>query len=159
MYIGDKIGIEMYYNDTQATEWLGLQGNVIPPEEVENLTYKYHLPPEKDQALLGNYWWVVRLRPPVGGKKKYEYMYNRDYSCSRMVRDFAQCKNLSLSTSRWYHEGPIERTLASCLYPYCPGLNIDFRRCNINLGLNNLQYMEETKEPPRDLQCLSPIRR
>jgi hypothetical protein len=44
-------------------------------------------------------------------------------------------------------------------HQYCPGLDIDFRRCNINLQLNRLQYMEETKEPPKNPQCLSPIRR
>ncbi len=38
-------------------------------------------------------------------------------------------------------------------------MDIDFRRCNINLQLNRLQYMEETKEPPKNPQCLSPIRR
>ncbi len=80
-------------------------------------------------------------------------MVNKSYSYSRMAWDFAQMKTLTLSANRWYYEGPIEKTLSSCLYPYhqyCPGLNITFRRCNINLQLNRLQYMEETKEPPKN---------
>jgi hypothetical protein len=128
---------------------------------MDNITFKYFMQPEKDQATLGNYWWVVRLRPQ-GGAKKYEYMINKDYSFSRMSWDFAQHRTSQLAANRWYYEGPIEKTLASCLYPYhqyCPDLDIDFRRCNINLGLNDLQYMEESKEPPRNPQCLSPIRR
>ena len=111
--------------------------------------------------MLGNYWWVVRLRPN-SSSKKYEYMPNKRYSYSRLVFDFAQLKTLTLYANRWYYEGPFEKTLASCLNPYhqyCPGLDVDFRRCNINLQLNRLQYMEETKEPPKNPQCLNAIKR
>jgi hypothetical protein len=76
--------------------------------------------------------------------------------------DFVQLKTLTLSANRWYYEAPFEKTLASCLYPYhqyCPGLDVDFRRCNIKLQLNRLQYMEETKEPPKHPLCLNPIKR
>jgi hypothetical protein len=89
-------------------------------------------------------------------------MINKSYSYSRLAWDFAQVKTLTLSTNRWYYEGPIGKTVSSCLYPYhqyCPGSDIDFRRCNINLQLNRLQCMEETKEPPMNPQCLSSIRR
>ncbi len=43
---------------------------------MDQITVKYYLPPEKDRALLGNYWWVVRIRPLGGSSKKYEYMVN-----------------------------------------------------------------------------------
>jgi hypothetical protein len=105
MYIDDKVGIEMYYERDQPTVWLNLLGHEIPPEKMDDITYKYYMPPEKDQAALGNYWWVVRLRPQVGAKK-YEYMYNKEYSFSRMSWDFAQHKTFSLASNRWYHEGP-----------------------------------------------------
>ena len=85
-------------------------------------------------------------------------MVNKKYSYSRVAWDFAQMRTLTLSANRWYYEGPIGKTLSSCLYPYhqyCPGLDIDFRRCNINFQLNRLQYMEETKEPLKNPQCLS----
>ncbi len=89
-------------------------------------------------------------------------MINKEYSYSRMFWGFTQHKTFQLAANRWYYEGPIEKTLSSCLYPYyqyCPGLDIDFRRCNINLQLNRLQYMKESKEPPRNLHCLSPTMR
>jgi hypothetical protein len=150
MYIDASIGIEMSYENGQPTVWLDLCGQTIPPEKVEEIPYKYYMPPVKDQAILGNYWWVVRIRPQ-SGTKKYEYMINKTYAYSRLAWDFAQVRYLTLSANRWYYEGPIEKTVSSCLYPYhqyCPGLDIDFRRCNINLQLNRLQYIEETKEPP-----------
>jgi hypothetical protein len=162
MYIDSMIGIEMQYERGQPSTWLDIFGNVISEEKMDEITSKYYLPPEKDQALLGNYWWVVRIRPLGGSSKKYEYMVNKDYSYRRVAWDFAQLKTLTLYANRWYHEGPIEKTLSSCLYPYhqyCPGLDIDFRRCNINLQLNRLQYMEETKEPPKNPQCLQTIGR
>ncbi len=117
MYIDHMIGIEMCYERDQPTVWLNLFGHEIPPEQMDNITFKYFLPPEKDQATLGNYWWVVRLRPQ-GEAKKYEYMINKDYSFSRMSWDFAQHRTSQLAAKRWYYEGPIEKTLASCLYPY-----------------------------------------
>ncbi len=57
-------------------------------------------------------------------------MINKNYSYRHMAWDFAQMKTLTLSANRWYYEGPIEKTLSSCLYPYhqyCPGLDIEFR--------------------------------
>jgi hypothetical protein len=161
MYVDHTIGIEMYYERDQPAIWVDLFGQTIPPEKVGDLQLKYHMPPERDQAILGNYWWVVRIRP-TSGNKKYEYMHNKEYSFSRMSWDFAQCKTLQLAANRYYHEGSLDKTLSTCLYPYhqyCLGLDIDFRRCNINLQLNRLQYMEESKEHPRNPQCLSPIRR
>ena len=161
MYVDNKIGIEMHYERGSPSVWLDILGQVIPKDKMDGITYKYYLPPEKDQGKLGNYWWVVRLRP-MGGSGKYEYMVNKDYSYKQVSEDFARMKTLTLAANRWYLEGPIEKTVSLCLYPYhqyCPGLDIDFRRCNINLQINRLQYMEETKEPPRDPQCLNPIRR
>jgi hypothetical protein len=165
MYIDSTIGIETHmvqYERGQPSVWVDILGNVIPEERMDEITVKYYLPPEKDQALLGNYWWIVRIRPQGGSSKKYEYMVNKDYSYKRVAFDFAQMKTLSLHANRWYYEGPFEKTLSSCLYPYhqyCPGLDIDFRRCNINLQINRLQYMEETKEPSKNPQCLQALRR
>jgi len=161
MYIDASIGIEMTYGRDQPSVWLDIHGQTIPPEDVDEIPLKYYMPPEKDQVILGNYWWVVRLRPNSSAKR-YEYMPNKMYPYSRVVFDFAQLRTLTLSANRWYYEAPIEKTLASCLYPYhqyCPGLDVDFRRCNIKLQLNRLQYMEETKEPPKNPQCLNPIKR
>ncbi len=124
------------------------------------MTHKYCMPPEEDQRILGNYWWIVRLRPH--GSKKYEYMINKQYSYRRVAEDFARMKTLTLSANRYYFEMAFEKTSNFCLYPYykyCPGLDIDFSRCNINLHLHELQYMEETKEPPKNPQCLQPLRR
>ena len=65
---------------------------------MEEITYKYYLPPEKDQVKLGNYWWVVRLRP-MGGSGKYEYMVNKDYSYKQVSEDFARMKTLTLAAN------------------------------------------------------------
>jgi hypothetical protein len=46
MYLDDKIGIEMYYGGNEPTVWLDLRGNVILPEKMEDITYKYHMPQE-----------------------------------------------------------------------------------------------------------------
>ncbi len=108
------IGIEMRYEREQPSVWLDIKGEVIPPEKLNEITFKYCVPPEKDQALLGNYWWIVRIRPQGGTNKKYEYMINKDYSYSRVAGDFARRK-LTLASNRWYFEGPIEKTLNSCL--------------------------------------------
>ncbi len=90
MYSADAaIGIEMTYPPGTPSVWLEIHGQTIPPEEVEELPLKYYMLPERDQTVLGNYWWVVRLRPN-SKTKKYEYMPNKKYSYSRLVFDFAQ---------------------------------------------------------------------
>jgi hypothetical protein len=134
----ELIGIEMYHGRNQPTTWVNILGEPIPPERVDEIQLKYSMPPEKDQkAVLGNYWWVVRLRPIRGTKtRKYEYMVNKEYTYSRMSWDFTQHKTFQLSANRWYYEGPIDKTLSLCLYPYyqyCPGSDIDFRRCLIHV--------------------------
>ncbi len=55
MYIGHSIGIEMCYERDQPSVWLDIFGETIPPDKVEKIPFKYCMPPEKDQALLGNY--------------------------------------------------------------------------------------------------------
>ena len=160
----ELIGIEMYHGRNQPTTWVNILGEPIPPERVDEIQLKYSMPPEKDQkAVLGNYWWVVRLRPIRGTKtRKYEYMVNKEYTYSRMSWDFTQHKTFQLSANRWYYEGPIDKTLSLCLYPYyqyCPGSDIDFRRCLIHLGLNRMQYMEESKELSLNPHCLNPTQR
>ena len=55
------------YERGQPSVWIDIWGNVIPEERMDQITVKYYLPPEKDQALLGNYWWVVRIRGPAKG--------------------------------------------------------------------------------------------
>jgi hypothetical protein len=58
---------------------------------------------------------------------------------------------LTLANCRWYYDGPIDKTNAHCLYPYynfCPGLGINFSEMNTRLGIDSLQYMEETKTMP-----------
>jgi hypothetical protein len=84
--------IEMSYEHGQPTVWVDLFGQTIPPEKVEDIPFKYYLPPERDQALLGNYWWVVRIRPQ-SRTKKYEYMMNKSYFYSRLAWNFAQVKS------------------------------------------------------------------
>ena len=165
MYLDSMIGIETHvgrYEPDQPSVWVDIFGEVIEEARMDQITIRYYLPPEKDQTVLGNYWWIVRIRPGCGSNKKYEYMINKDYSYKRVAFDFAQMKTLTLYANRWYYEGPFAQTHNSCLYPYyqyCPGLDIDFRRCNINLQINRLQYMEETKEPPKNIQCLQALRR
>jgi hypothetical protein len=140
MYIDHMIGIEMCYERDQLSVWLDIFGHEIPPDKVDEIPFKYCMPPEEEQAILGDYWWVVLIRPQ-GGSRKYEYMINKDYSYSHMSWYFAKMKTIIFSANRWYYERPIEKTLSSCLYPYhqyCPGLDIDLRRCNINLGWTTL---------------------
>jgi hypothetical protein len=158
MYKDSMIGIEMQYERGQPSVWVDIFGNVIPKEKLDEITYKYCMPPEQDQRILGNYWWIVRLRPH-GNANKYEYMINKQYSYRRVAEDFARMKTLRLSANRYYFEMAFEKTSNLCLYPYykyCPGLDIDFSRCNINLQLHELQYTEETKEPQKNPQCLQP---
>ncbi len=94
-----SIGIEMTYAPGQTSVWLDIHGQIIPPEKVDEIPMKYYYPPEREKGILGNYWWVVRLRP-LGGTKKYEYMINKKYYYSRLVFDFAQIKTLILSANR-----------------------------------------------------------
>jgi hypothetical protein len=82
MYKDSMIGIEMQYERGQPSVWLDIFGQVIPEGRMDEITYKYCMPPEQDQRILGNYWWIVRLRPH-GNAKKYEYMINKDYSYRR----------------------------------------------------------------------------
>ena len=56
MYIDTSIGIEMTYAPGQPSVWLDIHGETIPPEKVDEIPLKYYMPPEKDQAILGNYW-------------------------------------------------------------------------------------------------------
>ena len=64
MYSADAaIGIEMTYSPGTPSVWLDINGQTIPPENVDEIPLKYCMPPKKDQAILDNYWWVVRLRP------------------------------------------------------------------------------------------------
>jgi hypothetical protein len=99
MFIDAQIGIETSYEHGQPSVWLDIFGETIPTEKVEEIPFKYYMPPERDQAILGNYWSVVRIRPQ-SGSKKYEYTINKSYSYSCMVWDFAQMKTLTLSANR-----------------------------------------------------------
>jgi hypothetical protein len=123
----DRIGIEMYQGTGQPTTYINVTGDPIPQDQHDEILYKYRLPMEKDRYLLGNYWWIVRLRPTNGAIKRYEYMPNSTYKFSMVQADFNRHK-LTLANCRWYYDGPIDKTNAHCLYPYynfCPGLGIN----------------------------------
>jgi hypothetical protein len=108
-------------------------------------TWVLSLPTFAEQKILGNFWWVVRIRP-TGTNRRYEYMPNDNYSWSS-VHGFFTRNKMALSACHWFYDVPIERTTASCLYPYqqfCPGLKLDFQVMNIALGIDELQYMEES---------------
>ncbi len=147
----DRIGIEMYQGMGQPTTWMNVTGEPIPPDQYDEILYRYQLPSEKDRYLLGNYWWVVRLRPVSGLNKRFEYIPNSTYKFSMVQADFTRHK-LTLANCRWYYDGPIDKTNAHCLYPYynfCPDLGINFRyELNARLSIDTLQYMEETKTMP-----------
>lgn len=100
MYKDSMIGIEMQYERGQPSVWVDIFGNVIPNEKLDEITYKYCMPPEQDQRILGNYWWIVRLRPH-GNANKYEYMINKQYSYRRVAEDFAKMRTLRLSANRY----------------------------------------------------------
>ena len=145
----DRIGLEMYQGEGKPTKWMNIMGDEIPPEQHDEIIYKYQLPSEKDRHMLGNYWWIVRIRP-TSTNKRYEYMPNATYKFSTVQADFNRHK-LTIANCRWFFDGPIDKTNAHCLYPYhsfCPGLGINFSEMNTRLGIDSLQYMEETKTMP-----------
>ena len=55
----DRIGIEMYQGMGQPTTYINVAGDPIPPDQHDEILYKYRLPAEKDRYLLGNCWWIV----------------------------------------------------------------------------------------------------
>ena len=94
---------------------------------------------------------------PSGTNRRYEYMPNNKYSWSSVHGCFARNK-LTLSACRWFYDVPIERTSAACLYPYhqyCPGLELDFQVMNIALGIDEFQYMEESKTLIADQKAMT----
>ncbi len=118
----DRIGIEMYQGMGQPTTYINVTGDSIPPDQHDEILYKYRLPAEKDRYLLGNYWRIVRLRPTCNAIKRFEYMPNSIYKFSTVQADFARHK-MTLVNCRWYYDDPIEtpmpiaciRTTASAL--------------------------------------------
>jgi hypothetical protein len=151
-----RIGIEMYLGKGVPNAWYTITGIEIPPEDVDALQYKYRLPTLAEQKTLDNFWWVVRIRPS-GSSRKYEYMPNSTYSWS-VVHGFFARNKMTLSACRWFYDVPIERTAAACLYPYhqfCPGLELDFQVMNIALGIDEFQYMEESKTLIADQKAMT----
>jgi hypothetical protein len=147
----------MYHGPGQTTKWSNVLGEEIPPDKVDAIQYKYHMPSVKEEALLGNYWWIVRVRP-MGTSRRYEYMVNKTYKFLSTQSEFARHK-LSLASNRWYYDVPVDRTLVLCLYPYykfCPGLGLDVAEANKRLCIDKLQYMEETKALPPHPLATSP---
>jgi hypothetical protein len=149
----DRIGLEMYQGEGKPTKWMNVMGELIPPDQHDEILYKYHNFQRKEIAPClgitgGSY---VRIRP-TSTNKRYEYMPNGTYKFSTVQSDFNRHK-LTLANCRWYYDGPMDKTNAHCLYPYhsfCPGLGINFKEMNTRLGIDSLQYMEETKTmPPR----------
>jgi hypothetical protein len=65
----DRIGIEMYHGAGQPTTWMNVMGEPIPPDQHDEILYKYQLPTERDRSMLGNYWWIVRIRPTSTNKR------------------------------------------------------------------------------------------
>ena len=122
----------MYQGMGRPTTYINVAGDSIPPDQHDEILYKYRLPAEKDRYLLGNYWRIVRLRPTCNAIKRFEYMPNSTYKFSTVQADFARHK-MTLVNCRWYYDGPIEKTNAHYLYPYysfCPGLGINFGEMN-----------------------------
>ncbi len=85
----DRIGIEMYQGMGQPTTYINVAGDPIPPDQHDEMLYKYRLPVEEDRYLLGNYWWIVRLRPNSNVIKRFEYMPNSTYKFTTVQADFA----------------------------------------------------------------------
>jgi hypothetical protein len=99
---------------------------------------------ENQKTSLGDYWRVLRLRPPTNAfnaeRPQMEYIPNSTYSYYEVKMTLENVKRLKVKPSRYWNELPIKDVQSDILYSlsdYCPGLPYEANiiRDNESLGL------------------------
>jgi len=126
-------------DETGATRsLLGLEVQYLNGQSVNELIS------ENQKTSLGDYWRVLRLRPPTNSfsaeRPHLEYIPNSTYSYYEVKMTLENVKRLKVKPSRYWNELPIKDVQSDILYSlsdYCPGLPYEANiiRDNESLGL------------------------
>jgi hypothetical protein len=111
----------------------------------------HELVPENQKAILGDYWRVLRQRPPKNqfsaGKPHLEYIPNNTYGYNEVKMTLDNVKRLKIKPTRYWNEAIVKDVPSDILYSlsdFYPGLPFQayISRDNESLGLPNFRMRE-----------------
>ena len=111
----------------------------------------HELVPENQKTILGDYWRVLRLRPPTNtfsaGKPHLEYIPNNTYGYNEVKMTLDNVKRLKIKPTRYWNEALVKDVPSDILYSlsdYYPGLpfQADIVRDNESLHLPKFRIYE-----------------
>jgi hypothetical protein len=111
----------------------------------------HELVPENQKTILGDYWRVLRLRPPTNqfnaGKPHLEYIPNNTYGYNEVRTTLDNVKRLKIKPTRYWNEALVKDVPSDILYSlsdYYPGLpfEADIIRDNEFLRLPKFRIYE-----------------
>ena len=111
----------------------------------------HEIVPEDQKAILGDYWRVLRVRPPTNkfsaGKPHLEYIPNNTYGYNEVKMTLDNVKRLKVKPTRYWNELLVKDVPSDILYSlsdYYPGLpfEADIIRDNEYLHLPKFRIYE-----------------
>jgi hypothetical protein len=147
-----------YFHDEMKATWtvLGQQIQYLNGQSVHELV------PENQKTYLGDYWRVLRMRPPTNKfsaeKPHLEYIPNNTYSYYEVKTTLDNVNRLKVKPTRYWNELLVKDVPDDILYSlsdYHPGLpyEADIIRDNESLGLPIYRIREaifyQDQAPPR----------
>jgi hypothetical protein len=138
----------LYYLQDEGRNAITLRGRVV---QYLNDQAVHELVPEDQKKILGDYWRVLRLRPPTNtfsaGKPHLEYIPNNTYGYNEVKMTLDNVKRLKIKPTRYWNEALVKDVPSDILYSlsdYCPGLpfQADIVRDNELLHLPKFRIYE-----------------
>ena len=138
----------LYYLQDEGRNVITLKGRVV---QYLNDQAVHELVPEDQKKILGDYWRVLRLRPPTNtfsaGKPHLEYIPNNTYGYNEVKMTLDNVKRLKIKPTRYWNEALIKDVPSDILYSlsdHYPGLpfQADIVRDNEFLHLPKFRIYE-----------------
>jgi hypothetical protein len=138
----------LYLLQDEGQNPITLKGQVI---QYLNQQAVHELVPENQKTILGDYWRVLRLRPPTNqfsaGKPHLEYIPNNTYAYNEIKMTLDNVKRFKIKPTRYWNEALVKDVPSDILYSlsdYYPGLpfQADIVRDNEHLHLPKFRIYE-----------------
>ena len=138
----------LYFLQDEGHNTITLKGQAPPYQNGQSV---HELVPENQKTILGDYWRVLRLRPPTNqfsaGKPHLEYIPNNTYGYNEVKMTLDNVKRLKIKPTRYWNEALVKDVPSDILYSlsdYYPGLpfEADIIRDNEFLHLPKFRIYE-----------------
>ena len=138
----------LYHLQDEMQKPITLRGHVV---QYLNGQTVHELVPEDQKTILGDYWRVLRLRPPTNqfsaGKPHLEYIPNNTHGYNEVKMTLDNVKRLKIKPTRYWNKALVKDVPSDILYSlsdYYPGLpfEADIIRDNEYLHLPKFRIYE-----------------